>query len=355
MADWKVSAERLEIFDHPNADSLHIAKVGMFQLVVGKANGYKTGDIVVFAPKRSVLPTDLRANYTNTETGKSYLVGPEHDRVSSIRLRGEPSEGATIPAAYAVAKLGLNSVADLVIGEDISKKLGISLYEPPIPAGFGGELRRLTVDRYTTHDVEQLAIYAHEFTRGEPIVMTEKIHGSQCALLISKDGTPHVSSKGFFSKGIEILEDAGNIYWCSIRNTKLIDILVAAYPGVQVQAFAESFPVQGQAWSYGAADNKPLLRVFRLLVDGREMPIAEARAAAHALAELWTPILYEGPFDVEALRGLAKGKEQVSGKELHKREGGVITPVIPRNSSENWNLSLKNVASDFKDGDDALS
>ena len=60
MANWKVIADRIEILAHPNADGLHLAKVGPFQLVVGKASGYKTGDTVVFAPERSVLPDAIK-------------------------------------------------------------------------------------------------------------------------------------------------------------------------------------------------------------------------------------------------------------------------------------------------------
>lgn len=33
MAIWKVSAERAEIFPHPNSDRMDLCKVGMFQLV----------------------------------------------------------------------------------------------------------------------------------------------------------------------------------------------------------------------------------------------------------------------------------------------------------------------------------
>ena len=58
MADFKVSAERIELFDHPNAERLQVAKVGMFSLVVGKGQ-YQDGDVVVFAPKRAILPEEI--------------------------------------------------------------------------------------------------------------------------------------------------------------------------------------------------------------------------------------------------------------------------------------------------------
>lgn len=59
MADWKVSVEEVEIFEHPNADKMEIARVGMYGLVVGKGQ-YITGDKVIFVPKRSIIPPYFR-------------------------------------------------------------------------------------------------------------------------------------------------------------------------------------------------------------------------------------------------------------------------------------------------------
>jgi hypothetical protein len=38
----------------------------------------------------------------------------------------------------------------------------------------------------------------------------------------------------------------------------------------------------------------------------------------------------------------------VSGKELHIREGVVVTPVVPRNDSEGHGLAVKFLNSKFK-------
>ncbi|MBS2033630.1 RNA ligase (ATP) [bacterium] len=353
MAIWKVSAERAEIFPHPNSDRMDLCKVGMFQLVVAKSNGYRSGDVVVFAPSRAVLPPDLRPHYVNSETGVSYLVGPEHDRVSGIRLRGELSEGITIALDYVLARLGLQSAEQLVLGEDLAPALGITKYEPPLPAGFSGQLRRLEVDGpFLQHDVEQFGIFGGEFVPGEDVLATEKIHGSQANMVFRPDGSIHVTSKGLASKGFEIGEDQANIYWRALRNCRLHELVAESYPNLQVQAFAEVYPAQGVAWSYGADGNRPWLRIFRLVVGGQEVPRHEVPTA---LRELWVPLVYEGPFDENALRGLARGKEQVSGRELHIREGIVVTPRQPRPSREGWNLALKMINDKFKGSDDDIS
>lgn len=350
MAIWKVSAERAEIYPHPNSDRMDLCKLGMFQLVVAKTNGYQSGDIVIFAPARSVLPPDLRGNYLNSETGVSYLAGSQHDRVTSVRLRGELSEGVTISPDYVKAKLGLETLEELTIGADLSQALGIHKYEPPLPTGFSGELARLEVDGpFRQHDVEQFGIFGSEFQAGEQVIGTEKIHGSQANILIEPSGTVHVTSKGLASKRFTILEDASNIYWRALRNSNLVQIVTDCYPGRWVQIFAEAIPAQGQAWSYGADGNRPVLRLFRIQLDGQELRLEQVPAELRAL---WVPVLYQGPFQEETLRALAKGKEQVSGRQLHIREGIVITPATPRNSSQGWPLLLKMINDKFKGSDE---
>jgi RNA ligase (TIGR02306 family) len=44
------------------------------------------------------------------------------------------------------------------------------------------------------------------------------------------------------------------------------------------------------------------------------------------------PRLYEGPHDVEKVLAYAAGRETVSGRGLHLREGGVNRPAVERHS-----------------------
>jgi len=356
MAIWKVSVERIALFDHPNADRMQLGKVGMHQLVVARSNGYADGDRIVFAPARAVLPEDLRGHYTNSDTGKSYLRGKDYDRVGQVRLRGALSEGVTLPPEYVCAKLGVASLDDLPLGDDLAAALGITKYEPPIPASMAGQVQPMAdTGPRRTHDVEQFGIYQGEFVPGEPVVVTEKIHGSQCALLVEADGTPHVSSKGFFSKGIELIEDARNLYWRAVRDTGLIDVLRAAFPGQTAQAFGEAIPCQGAAWTYGVHGNHPTVRVFRVVVDGHDVAMRDAWKAAPALEGLWVPVVYEGPYVPETVRALAEGREGVSGKALHIKEGVVLAPATPRRSQEGFSLLLKVINSKYQESDDALA
>ena len=168
MATWKVIADRIAILPHPNATGLAIGKVGPFQLVVALSNGYRDGDIVVFAPERSELPDDLKGHHVNSETGISYLSGPEQNRVKRVRLRGEYSEGVTIDPAYVERRMGL-PLSQLPLDEDLSEALGIAKYEPPIPASMAGEIVQVdAMAPWHEHDVEQFRLYNAEFRPASP-------------------------------------------------------------------------------------------------------------------------------------------------------------------------------------------
>lgn len=349
MAEWAVIADRIALFSHPNADALLLGRVGHFQVVVAKSNDYQDGDIVVFAPERSVLPEDLRAHYVNSETGLSYLTGSDHDRVQRVRLRGEYSEGVTIDGAWVLAKLGLFSVDQIPLDTDLSAVLGITKYEPPIPMHMAGDVEPLQITQWHQHDVEQWGIYAEEFQVGEMVNVTEKLHGSQTIVYVGADGSEIITSKGLSGKGLVLKPSETNVYWQAVRNLNLFARLRDHFPGQDVQAFGEVIPVQ-KGFSYG--QTRPVLRLFRVVVDGRELASAEIPSA---LWPEWVPTLYAGPFDRETITSLAKGMEQVSGRNLHIREGIVISPAIPRRASKGFPLYLKVINPKFKDSEEFVS
>lgn len=354
MADFRVFVAPIEKSEHPNADSLAIGKVGSYQIVFGK-NNYKDGDLVCFAPARSLLPLEIHNDYKNSETGKSYLVGPNNDRISEVKLRGETSEGVTLNPDWVCKKLGVSDLSEVPLNEDLSEKLGITKYEPPLPIGFGGELKKVDLikNNFKTHDVEG-KIYAKEFISGELIRATEKLHGSSCIVYRDLNGEWYVTSKGFAKKQIFISEDEKNIYWQSIKNSNLINIIEEYLKDNQEeknktwQIFGECFPCQ-KGFNYGTS--KPDLRLFRVIIDGVE----QGCNIPKFLKKLWVPIIYDGPFDLNILIDKANGKEQISGKELHISEGIVLQPFNRRKSSEGWELLIKILNKKYKEDEEAFN
>jgi RNA ligase (TIGR02306 family) len=177
MSNWKVSKEKIELFTHPNADSLMVGKVGSYQVVVQK-DLYNDGDEVVFAPEKSVLTGEIKTQF------ERYLSGPDKDRVKAVRLRGEVSSGIIIP------KFLVNDFDSLKLGVDISECLGIIKYEPPIPTHLAGKVSPFDMQHIGSHDCEQFAVYTKDLINGERVVISEKLHGccDEDTILITEGG-----------------------------------------------------------------------------------------------------------------------------------------------------------------------
>lgn len=229
-------------------------------------------------------------------------------------------------------------------GTDFAERLGIVKWVPPIPPTMDGDVEHAP-DLLPWVDNENIQRFPGIFEPGEAVVLTEKLHGSACLLTYFAEheggdaaGRVQVSSKGFGAKSLALKEDPRNLYWRAIRGhgvpeaaARLAERLGARRVGI----FGEVYGAGVQDLTYGADGRRETLgyAVFDVsaeidgvvrwldaaqLVDG-EMPLV--------------PRLYEGPYDIERVLEVASGRETVSGRGLHLREGVVIRPATERYSA----------------------
>ncbi|MFD4569262.1 RNA ligase (ATP) [Streptomyces sp. NPDC058475] len=329
MSTLRVTAEELTIHEHPNADALELAQVGLYRAVVAKG-AYRTGERAVYIPEQSVLPAELIEELGLT----GRLAGSKADRVRAVRLRGELSQGI-VCRPKALAGVDLARAAE--DGTDFAEVLGIVKWVPPIPPTMDGDVESAP-DLLPWVDIENIQRYPDIFTPGEPVVLTEKLHGSACLLTyLADDGRVHVSSKGFGAKSLALKEDPRNLYWRAVHGhgvaqaaARLAERLGARRVGI----FGEVYGAGVQDLSYGADGRRVSLgyAVFDVCaeIDG-EVRWLDAAALLDGELPL-VPRLYEGPYDIERVLEVASGRETVSGRELHLREGVVIRPSPERYS-----------------------
>ncbi|WP_151479569.1 RNA ligase (ATP), partial [Streptomyces albicerus] len=329
MSTLRVTAEVLTVHEHPNADALELAQVGLYRAVVAKG-AYRTGESAVYIPEQSVLPEELIEELGLT----GRLAGSRSDRVKAVRLRGELSQGIVCrPKALADVDLA-RAAAD---GTDFAERLGITKWVPPIPPTMDGEVESAP-GLLPWVDIENIQRYPDIFTPGEDVVLTEKLHGSACLLTyFAEDCRVQVSSKGFGAKYLALKEDPRNLYWRAIHGhgvaqtaARLAERLGARRVGV----FGEVYGAGVQDLTYGADGRRETLgyAVFDVSaeIDGEVRWLDAAELLDGELPLV--PRLYEGPYDIERVLEFASGRETVSGRELHLREGVVIRPAVERYS-----------------------
>jgi RNA ligase (TIGR02306 family) len=330
MSTLRVTAEVLTVHEHPNADALELAQVGLYRAVVAKG-AYRTGEAAVYIPEQSVLPPDLIEELGLT----GRLAGGEANRVKAVRLRGELSQGI-VCRPKALADVDLAQAA--AEGTDFAERLGITKWVPPVPPTMDGEVESAP-GLLPWVDIENIQRYPDIFAPGEPVVLTEKLHGTACLLThVADEGRVFVSSKGFGAKSLALKEDPRNLYWRAVRGhgvaeaaARLCERLGASRVGI----FGEVYGAGVQDLSYGADGRRDTLGYAAFDVSAEVDGTVRWLDAAQLLeGELpVVPRLYAGPYDIERVLEFASGRETVSGRGLHLREGVVIRPAVERYSA----------------------
>ncbi|MGY5013056.1 RNA ligase (ATP) [Streptomyces sp. 900105755] len=331
MSTLRVTAEVLTVHEHPNADALELAQVGLYRAVVAKGV-YRTGETALYIPEQAVLPAALIEELGLT----GRLAGSNADRVRAVRLRGELSQGIVCrPKALA----GVDLVRAAAEGTDFAETLGITKWVPPVPPTMDGDVESAP-DLLPWVDIENIQRYPGIFEPGEPVVLTEKLHGSACLLTYVADADRvYVSSKGFGAKSLALKEDPRNLYWRAVRGHGVAEAarrLAERLGARRVGIFGEVYGAGVQDLTYGADGRRESLGYAAFDVSAEcDGAVVRWLDAAELLAgELpLVPRLFEGAYDIERVLEVASGRETVSGRGLHLREGVVIRPVVERYSA----------------------
>jgi len=186
MSTFAVTLERIgSIQPIPDADRIEIAVLeGMdFQFVVPRGR-YRPGDPVLYFPVDSLLPPPLIERLGLS----GRLAGHDQDRVKTIRLRGQISQG--IVADPDIIPAGMNEP------EVITTHLGVRKYEPPEQVTNDAILTRLP-DGQSVYDIEGADRYVDvaALLMDQPVWISEKVEGSNLWVRATPEGEVSVGQR----------------------------------------------------------------------------------------------------------------------------------------------------------------
>lgn len=304
MSKFSVDIRRIEkVWDHPNADRLSLAKVeGLgFQFVTGK-DLYKVGDYVVYFPLDSVLPPHLLRAFGLE--GK--LSGKEKNRISTVKLRGEISQGFVAPVAEVepLCQFEGNAndlhmyIRDEVEADDaealshynLAPSLGVTKYEqPPIPC-HAGNLVRLP-EGVSVYDIEGAERYPHimDLLMDQRVWITEKVEGQNYGVT-SREGEIIVNQR---KAAIEPVDGKEHSLWAATRKQGLDELV----ENLRVHLGATQVTLRGEYFGPGVQKNVYKLtetgvRLFDVLADGRYLTWNEIREFDETvLSTMWAPLI----------------------------------------------------------------
>lgn len=340
-----------ELTKHPNADSLSLTKVYDFPVVV-RTEDWKVGDRAVYFPVDCVVPEHPALEFLYTRSDGTVDPSYSRRRLRAKKLRGLFSMGLLVPLRLFAYKLRPN----LPDGANVASLLGVEKYEPRVSGTYGSKnprriplnkwqefkkkyfprwLKRFFPVKHLTEpawfvkytDIQNIRKYSGVFVEGEPLVLTEKVHGSN-GRFCYENGRLWIGSRN-------MLRAPGDAdVWNEVaKHYDLESRLKTCCPGVIV--FGEVFGKTqvGDGYGYGVG-NECCFVMFDAFdtASGMYYDYPKMRKLANSLGLGTAPelgrITWTG---LESLRPYAEGQTTVfDGKGNHVREGFVIRPLEER-------------------------
>lgn len=218
------------------ADAIERATVLGWQLVVKKGD-YQVGDLAVYCEIDSIMP----------ERPEFEFLKPRGMRIKTIRLRGQISQGICFPLSILPEGFEIKEDADCTAA------LGVTKYEPPIPAYLSGTVKGKFpwfIPKTDETRVQVLQDVLDKY-KGEKCYITEKVDGSSVTYYLNNN------EFGVASRNLELLEDDGNSLWKVARELDIEN---------KLRSLGKNMALQGELIGEGIQSNKLRLRGQTVLV-----------------------------------------------------------------------------------------
>jgi RNA ligase (TIGR02306 family) len=228
------------------ADAIECAIVNGGWPVVVKKGEYQVGDVAIYLEIDSWVPHDLAPFLSKGQEPREYN-GVKGERLRTVKLRGQISQGLLLPTTILSEQLGLNFLEVYPVGFDLSDVLKIQKWEPPIPAQLQGTMKGNfphfipKTDQERCQNLRREIFEEHE---GETYEVTTKLDGSSMTVYV-KDG-----EIGVCSRNIDLIETEGNSFWKAAREQNIVDALLEISKDK-----GEEYAIQGELIGEGIQGN----------------------------------------------------------------------------------------------------
>lgn len=226
-----------DVITHPNADTLDIAIIGGWQVVIRRGE-YEKSQLAIMCEIDSWIPTELAPFLSKGKEPREYN-GVKGERLRTIRLRSEFSQGLLLPLSVLPA-----SITDQSLETDVTEILGIQKWEPMFSANLAGNAKGNFPSTIIKTDAERIQNLNRELEKyqaaGLEFEVTEKIEGTS--------GTFAIVGGEFTvcSRNVNLKEDETNLYWKVARDLCIEE---------KLRTVGEDITIQGEIFGEGIQGN----------------------------------------------------------------------------------------------------
>jgi RNA ligase (TIGR02306 family) len=293
------------------ADAIVKASVLGWQVVIRK-DEFAPGDLCVYCEIDSLLP----------DRPEFEFLKPRGMRIRTVRLRGQISQGICFPLS--VLPPGIEPAE----GMDVTERLDVIKYEPPMPASLSGQVKGPFPGMIPKTDETRVQVLQPVLTAfaGTTCYVTEKLDGSSVTYYLY-DGEFNVCSRN-----LNLLDDGRNSLWKLAREMEI---------EAKLSSLGGHFALQGEIIGEGIQGNKYRLKgqkvFFFSLFDIEAYRFDDFESFRDRLAALNLPTVpvletdYILVDEIPALVAKSIGKS-VLNPEL-PREGIVIRPLTEQTTA----------------------
>ncbi|WPV65891.1 RNA ligase (ATP) [Chitinophaga sp. LS1] len=212
------------------ADAIEKAYVLGWQLVV-KKDEFNPGDLCIYCEIDSLMPPKPEFEFLRARGM----------RIKTARLRGQISQGIAFPLSYLPAGFEVEE------GADCTDALGITKYDPPMPACLNGVAKGPFPGFIPKTDETRVQVLQDILDKyvGETCYITEKLDGSSTTYFINN------GEFGVCSRNLELLEDSENSLWKVAREQDIEN---------KLRSLNGNYAFQGEMIGEGIQGNKLKLR-----------------------------------------------------------------------------------------------
>jgi RNA ligase (TIGR02306 family) len=168
-------------------------------------------------------------------------------RIRTRRFRKTISQGLVLPLSVLDGLKHESDTRDSPAyafkeGDDVTSLLGVTLYQPPIPACLSGKIKGAFPGFLVKTDQTRVQVLANVLARHEglPCVISEKIDGSSMTAYFN------YGEFGVCSRNLELYETEDNSFWKMARKYKIEEML---------RAYGKNIAIQGEVYGEGINGN----------------------------------------------------------------------------------------------------
>lgn len=248
------------------ADKIEVLTIDGWEVVSSKEEGHKVGDYVVYLEIDSFLPRWEEFKFLEKSCLR-LMDGKEGNRLRTIKLRGQISEGLVIKLEQKMGGWILNIPSQDIrkvveLDEEVTELLSITKWEPPPARGSGGaNLGGVSrgnfpefIPKTDEERIENFYKYFNRNFRDDTWEVTLKLDGSSFTAFTKN------SVFGVCSRNLDLAESEENAFWSvALRHglrEKMLDL------ATEIGDFA----VQGELMGPGVQGNREVFKELDVYV-----------------------------------------------------------------------------------------